>query len=60
MMISQTPFTEEINLLIWQKERIKNEILDQNLTWQSRMELYRQVQLINLEIEQLQGNTLTE
>jgi hypothetical protein len=42
----------DLNALTSRKEQIKNQVIG-DITWQQRMELYRQVQLINARIEEL-------
>jgi hypothetical protein len=43
---------KDLNTLTSKKEQIKNQVME-NITWQQRIELYRQVQLINERIEEL-------
>jgi hypothetical protein len=40
----------DISKLIAEKERLKNKITDNIISWQERMNLYQQIQLINKQI----------
>ncbi|MEW9669153.1 hypothetical protein ABLT31_09920 [Ammoniphilus sp. 3BR4] len=42
---------EELNDI---KEEIKNQVINSEITWQERIELYRRVRSINLRIKQLE------
>ncbi|MBP1933954.1 hypothetical protein [Ammoniphilus resinae] len=43
----------DIGLLQEKKKQIKDSVINPDLNWNSRMELYKQVQLINMRIEKL-------
>jgi hypothetical protein len=43
----------DTEILIVLKENFKDQVLDPDITWQDRMELYKQIQLINERIEEL-------
>lgn len=44
---------DNINELKAWKEKIKNQVTQSHITWQKRMILYKQVQLINEQIHKL-------
>ena len=48
---------KDIGLLQEKKKQIKDSIINPDLNWNSRMELYKQVQLINMRIEKLSYRT---
>ena len=48
---------KDIGLLQEKKKQIKDSVINPDLNWNSRMELYKQVQLINMRIEQLSYRT---
>jgi hypothetical protein len=48
---------DQIDALIELKEQIKNQVVSLDLTWQSRMDLYKRVQLINQRIAEIQRNS---
>jgi hypothetical protein len=52
MLILDISSIQNIKELIEIKEQIKNQITEK-MTWQERMELYKQIQLINERIEEL-------
>jgi len=48
---------KDIGLLQERKKQIKDSVINPDLNWNSRMELYKQVQLINMRIEKLSYRT---
>ncbi|WP_134704114.1 hypothetical protein [Ammoniphilus sp. YIM 78166] len=44
---------KDIGILREKKDRIKESVISPELNWNSRMELYQQVQMINTRIAQL-------
>lgn len=46
---------QDVEILMEKKNRIKDSVVDPELNWLSRMELYEQVQLINVRIQKLVG-----
>lgn len=43
----------EVEYLIEWKEKIKNQIMEPNLDWTARLELYKKVRLLNEKIDTL-------
>lgn len=43
-----------IQFLIANKEEMKNKVVDMSISWEERMELYRNIQSTNGQIEELQ------
>jgi hypothetical protein len=46
----------DVRGLIVLKEEIKNRVMDPELSWEERMELYKKVQQLNEKITKLLGN----
>lgn len=44
-------------LILW-KEQIKSQVIDSQITWHERMDLYKKVYLINERINQLEETSL--
>lgn len=44
----------DVDTLVLLKEHIKNQVVDSNITWHERIELYRKIQSINERIGQLE------
>jgi hypothetical protein len=53
-LISDLNQLDKIDSLIALKEQIKNQVVSFDLTWQSRMDLYKRIQLINQRIAEIQ------
>lgn len=53
-LISDLNQLNKIDNLIALKEQIKNQVVSFDLTWQSRMDLYKRIQLINKRIAEIQ------
>jgi hypothetical protein len=56
-LISDLNQLNKIDILIALKEQIKNQVVSFDLTWQSRMDLYKRIQLINQRIAEIQKSS---
>lgn len=56
-LISDLNQLNKIDNLIALKEQIKNQVVSFDLTWQSRMDLYKRIQLINQRIAEIQKSS---